>query len=130
MIEEFIEGRELTCAVYISNQEIKTLPITEIISENEIFDFDAKYNGKSTEETPAKLSQYLKNKIQNTSKNIYKDLHLSGIIRIDYILQNDILYIIEINTIPGFSKKSIVHQMLECANINLSSFISSQLENI
>jgi len=130
IIEEFIEGRELTCAVFNLNQKIRTLPITEIISENDIFDYDAKYNGKSVEQTPAKINDSMKNKIHDISKSIYQDLNLSGIVRIDFIMHTHEPYIIEINTIPGFSEESIVPQMLKCANITLQTFITSQLNNI
>ena len=130
MIEDFIDGREVTCAVFYVNNQIKTLPITEIISQNEIFDYDAKYNGKSTEETPAKINNIIKYDIEKISKNIYKDLNLSGIIRIDFIIHNKIPYIIEINTIPGFSEESIVPQMLKCADIKIKTFITQQLESI
>ncbi|MBE37092.1 MAG: D-alanine--D-alanine ligase A [Flavobacteriales bacterium] len=130
IIEEFIEGREFTCAVFNLNHKIETLPITEIISENDIFDYDAKYNGKSVEQTPAKIDDEMRNKIHNISKSIYQDLNLSGIVRIDFIISQHNPYIIEINTIPGFSEESIVPQMLKCANITLKQFITSQLNNI
>ena len=130
IMEEFIEGREFTCAVFNILHEINTLPITEIISENEIFDYDAKYNGKSKEETPAQICKTVKDEIEKTAKNIYRDLNLSGLIRIDFIMQKDLLYIIEINTIPGFSENSIVPQMLRCAKINITQFITLQLDNI
>tara|TARA_B100001250_G_C19769738_1_gene776517 strand:+ start:39 stop:740 length:702 start_codon:yes stop_codon:yes gene_type:complete len=130
IIEEFIEGREFTCAVFNVNKIVQTLPITEIISENDIFDYDAKYNGKSLEETPAKIDSKLKNRIEKISKKIYQDFNLSGFIRIDFIVKNLSIYIIEINTIPGFSEQSIVPQMLKCANITITQFITTQLENI
>ena len=130
IIEDFIDGKEVTCAVFTKKNTIKTLPITEIISENEIFDYDAKYNGKSTEKTPAKLSNTIKGNIEEMSKKIYKQLKLEGVIRVDFIINNTTPYIIEINTIPGFSEESIVPQMLKCANINISTFITDQLNNI
>jgi len=129
MIEEFIEGREVTCAVFDHNQ-IQTLPITEIISENDIFDYDAKYNGKSRDVTPANIDLDIQINIQTISKSIYDDLGLSGIIRIDFVINNNSPYIIEINTIPGFSEKSIVPQMLKCANIDIKSFITLELEKL
>ena len=129
IIEEFIDGRELTCAVYNLYNKIETLPITEIISQNDIFDYDAKYNGKSIEETPAKIEKNIKMKIEHISKKAYKDLHLSGLIRIDFIMGATEPYIIEINTIPGFSEKSIVPKMLKCAKIKLEDFITAQIEN-
>lgn len=130
IIEKFITGTEVTCAVYKSKNNIKTLPITEIVSENEIFDYDAKYNGKAKEITPARIEKKISEKIKNISKNIYIDLSLKGIIRIDFIINKTTPYIIEINTIPGFSEESIVPKMLKCANIDIMDFISEQIENI
>tara|TARA_Y100001968_G_C19445164_1_gene764944 strand:+ start:1858 stop:2802 length:945 start_codon:yes stop_codon:yes gene_type:complete len=130
IIEEFIDGREVTCAVFNQNHIIKTLPITEIISENDIFDYDAKYNGKSIEKTPANLNLDTQTSIENIAKNIYHDLKLSGIVRIDFIIKKNVPYIIEINTVPGFSEESIVPQMLKCAKINLTNFITSELERL
>ncbi|MBF25390.1 MAG: D-alanine--D-alanine ligase A [Flavobacteriales bacterium] len=129
IIEQFIKGREVTCAVFNFHKKIETLPITEIVSENDIFDYDAKYNGKSIEKTPANIKNNIKNNINNIAKNIYKDLELKGIIRIDFIISNTTPYLIEINTIPGFSEESIVPQMLKCAKINLKDFITAQIKN-
>ena len=128
IIEEFINGRELTCGVFKMNKNIHALPITEIISENDIFDYDAKYNGKAIEETPANINKAMQEKIQKISKKVYRDINLSGIVRIDFIVQNNTPYIIEINTVPGFSEESIVPKMLKCANINITEFITQQLE--
>lgn len=133
IFEEFIEGRELTCAVFNfphNKQSIYSLPITEIISENDIFDYDAKYNGKSKEITPADIPINITKNIKDISEEIYQKLDLKGIIRIDFILNNDTPYIIEINTIPGFSEESIVPQMLRSANIKLMSFLSWQIQSI
>jgi len=130
IIEQYIQGREVTCAVFNLYQKVETLPITEIISENDIFDYDAKYNGKSTEKTPANIDENIRIEIENTSKKIYKDLKLKGIVRIDFIIQESQPYIIEINTIPGFSEESIVPQMLKCAKINITDFITAQIENV
>ena len=133
MIEEFIKGKELTCAVFNfkdNKSHITTLPITEIISENEIFDYDAKYNGKCQEITPANISNHITENIKKISRNIYIDLNLKGIIRIDFILHNETPYIIEINTIPGFSEESIVPQMLRSANIQMKTFLSWQIASI
>ena len=131
MVEEFIEGREFTCGVYSNRDTIETLPITEIISENDIFDYDAKYNGKSMEETPAKIDKILAEKIHTISKQVYIKLKLKSFVRIDFIVNKRTQpYIIEINTIPGFSKESIFPQMLKKANINFTEFISLQIDQI
>ena len=114
IVEENIEGREITCGVFRDSEGVKVLPITEIISENEYFDYDAKYNGKSKEITPADLTDLMTNEIQSLSKEIYDILGLKGIVRMDYILKSDeIPSLIEINSVPGMSKESIVPQMIE-----------------
>ena len=120
--ESFLNGIELTCAVFRSTKELIALPITQISTENDFFDYDAKYNGKSSEETPAKVSAALTLEIQETSKEIYDALHLGSVARIDSIVMDGKPFVIEVNTIPGFSKASIVPQMLKCAGITLDEF--------
>ena len=120
IIEANIEGRELTNGVYIDSEVIKVLPITEIISENEFFDYEAKYDGKSNEVTPAKISDELTAKIKALTIHIYSTLGMKGIARVDYIIDsNNTLFVIEINSVPGMSKESIVPQMVEVEGIDL-----------
>ena len=117
VVEENIEGREVTCGVYRVEEGIKALPITEIISENEYFDYDAKYNGKSKEITPANLDERMTNNIKDLSKEIYDILGMKGIVRMDYIISKENTpYVIEINSVPGMSKESIIPQMIKVAN--------------
>ena len=122
VIESFLKGVEVTCGVYRNNTELVALPLTEIVSENEFFDYDAKYNGKSQEITPARISDENKNKIQASAKEIYELLNLRSIARIDFMLVEDVPYVIEVNTTPGFSDASIVPKMLETANISVGEF--------
>ena len=123
-IEENIEGREVTCGVFRDNEGVKALPITEIISENEYFDYEAKYNGKSKEITPADIIESITNEIQSLTKEIYGVLGMNGVVRMDYILNKDeIPFLIEINSVPGMSKESIVPQMANALNIKLSSIL-------
>lgn len=125
IIESFMEGREVTNGVYrLASGEVKVLPITEIVSENDFFDFDAKYNGKSNEITPAILDEEMVNKVKETTKRIYNLLHLSGIARADYILKDNVPHLIEINTVPGLSEESIIPQMAKCAGIPLKELFS------
>ena len=109
------------------------LPVTQISTENDFFDFDAKYNGNSKEETPANIGNELTAEIQKTSKEIYEALQLGSVARIDYIVVDRTPNIIEVNTIPGFSQASIVPQMLNCAKISLDAFwlmiIEAELNN-
>ena len=124
IVEENIEGREVTCGVYRDIEEIKALPVTEIISENEYFDYDAKYNGKSNEITPADLDEIITTKIQSLTKEIYGILGMKGIARIDYIISKDnVPYLIEINSVPGMSKESIVPQMVNSSKLSLKDII-------
>jgi D-alanine-D-alanine ligase len=130
MIEAFMDGKEVTCAGYKSNNEIHTLPLIEIISENEFFDYEAKYEGKSQEICPARVSDSIKDSVQNLTKKIYRLLGLKGIIRVDYILVNDEPFVIEVNTAPGMSAASLVPQMVEKQdNLNLGKLLSDLIEN-
>ena len=121
IVEENIEGREVTCGIFRDSQGIYALPITEIISENEYFDYDAKYNGKSKEVTPAELTDFMTNEIQSLTKKIYGILGMKGIVRMDYLVNDGgIPFLIEINSVPGMSKESIVPQMMGIENLSLN----------
>ena len=122
IIESFLDGIEVTCGVYRSSNGLVALPLTEIVSENEFFDFEAKYQGKSSEITPARISEDLKLEVQAMAKKIYELLQLKSIARIDFMLVNNQPYVIEVNTTPGFSAASIVPQMLSAAGISLGDF--------
>ena len=124
IVEENIEGREVTCGVYRDSEGVKVLPITEIISENEYFDYDAKYNGKSKEVTPAEIEEETTDKIQSLTKEIYGILGMKGIVRIDFIInKGGNPFLIEINSVPGMSKESIVPQMINIQKISLNEIL-------
>ena len=113
IVEAFIEGRELTNGVYRNEEGIQVLAITEIISENEFFDYEAKYKGQSNEITPAEISTNLEKEIKDLTYKIYELLGMKGIVRMDYIVdQKGKSFLIEINSVPGMSKESIVPQMV------------------
>ncbi|MBM3184711.1 MAG: D-alanine--D-alanine ligase [Bacteroidetes bacterium] len=122
IVESFLDGVEVTCGVYRNIDGIQALPLTEIVSENEFFDFDAKYNGKSNEITPARVSEEVKFKVQERAKYIYSLLQLRSIARIDFMIVNDEPFVIEVNTTPGFSSASIVPQMLACHGTSITDF--------
>jgi D-alanine-D-alanine ligase len=128
IIEEYISGRELTCGVFRRNKQVEALPITEIISKNEYFDTEAKYEQKSDEITPANVSSEITFKCQEISKIIYQKLQCKGIARIDYILKENNLYFLEINTIPGMTKESIVPKQAQIANINTMELYNILIE--
>lgn len=113
MIEAFMEGKEVTCACFKSDKEIIALPLIEIVSENEFFDYEAKYEGKSQEICPARIEDELRDKVQEITKKIYALLGLKGIIRVDFMLVKNEPYVIEVNTAPGMSGASLVPQMVE-----------------
>ena len=128
--ESFIEGREITCGLYFNGEEIIPFPPTEIISDNDFFDYDAKYKGESNEVTPAEIPIELTKDIQATSKKIYKRLGLKSLARVDYIVtEKNEIYLIEVNTNPGMSDKSIVPQQIEKAGLNLTKVLSEILAN-
>lgn len=128
LAEEAISGRELQDGVYFNGKEIVALPVIEIVSENEFFDYDAKYNGKSQEICPARITDTERELIQETSKKIYRRLNCSGVVRIDYILSCEELYFLEINTIPGMTAASLVPQMVRVAGMKVTDFLSEIIE--
>lgn len=126
IVEENIEGREVTCGVFRDSEGLKALPITEIISENEYFDYDAKYHGKSKEVTPADLTDLMTAQIQSLTKEVYGILGMKGIVRMDYIINDGgIPFLIEINSVPGMSKESIVPQMARVGKRMLKKIFNS-----
>ena len=122
VIESFLAGIEVTCGVYRNENGLVTLPLTEIASENEFFDYEAKYNGKSQEITPARVPDDVRARVWETAKKVYELLQLRSISRIDFMLVNDVPHVIEVNTTPGFSPASIVPQMLATAGIPIKDF--------
>ncbi len=124
ILEEFISGREMTCGVLKTSQQKIILPVTEIISETEFFDYEAKYLSKSKEITPAHITEQLKDRIQALSSAIYDRLQCHGVVRIDYIVNHDKVYFLEINTVPGMSEASIIPQQVRAAGSNMRDFLS------
>ncbi|MFK8037748.1 MAG: D-alanine--D-alanine ligase [Crocinitomicaceae bacterium] len=125
VIESFIEGREITCGMYFNGKEVVALPLTEIITTNDFFDFDAKYNGESNEVTPADIDVQLADKIKANSKNIYRRIGLRGIARTDYLVtKTNEIFLIEVNTTPGMSAESIVPQQVNATDKNLKTVLT------
>lgn len=131
LIEEGITGREFSVGVYKTKGHIVALPVTEIISKKEFFDFEAKYKGASEEVTPAEIDNALRILIQNTASKIYKVFNCNGIIRIDFIYNASErkLYMLEINTVPGQTEASIVPQEIRAAGGNLKDFYTALIED-
>ena len=122
VVESYLDGIEVTCGVYRNINGIQALPLTEIASENEFFDYDAKYNGKSQEITPARVSDEIRTKVEDRAKYIYSLLQLRSIARIDFMIVENEPFVIEVNTTPGFSTASIVPQMLACQGKSMTEF--------
>ena len=129
MAEGAIVGRELTCAVYFNGHENVALPVIEIITDNEFFDYEAKYNGHSREVCPAQIPDSLRDEIQEVSKKIYAHLGCSGLVRVDYIASEEGLYFLEVNTIPGMTSASLVPQMVRAAGLSMTDFLNTIIEN-
>jgi len=128
LIEQAINGREFSVGIINYDNAPMVLPITEIQSENEFFDFDAKYNGKSKEITPANLDIDLQNSIQKEALRIFKILKLKGLTRAEFIVKDETSYFIEINTCPGLTDASILPQQAKAANISLKDLYSNAIE--
>ena len=130
LIEEMIQGREFTVGVFKSEGEIHVLPITEVVAHNEFFDFEAKYGGKSSETTPAEISDNWKGVLENTARKIYQVFNCSGVVRIDFIYnaEHNQAYMLEINTIPGQSDASVIPQQVRAKGWNLTDFYTRIVE--
>jgi len=124
LIEEFIKGREFTIGVFKTKGNIIALPITEVISKKEFFDYEAKYEGASTEVTPAQVDEHIAEQVRNAAKKIYALFNCRGVVRIDFIYNEEAgkPYMLEINTIPGQSDASIVPQQVRAMGWSLKEF--------
>jgi D-alanine-D-alanine ligase len=131
MIEAFMSGREVACGVVKVKGKSIVLPVTEIISKNEFFDFEAKYKpGKSDEVTPADMPEEITGEIQELSSNIYDLLGCSGIVRVDFIIVGDKPYFLEINTVPGMTEESLVPKQAAYAGISAGDLYSMVVEDL
>lgn len=129
LIEKFIKGREFTCGIYLAEEGIKVLPVTEIISSKDFFDYEAKYTpGMANEVTPAEIKPELKTLVQNTTRAIYEHLQLKGIARVDYIYAENSLYLLEVNTIPGMTKESIVPKQIIASGGTMTEVLTELLK--
>lgn len=128
LIEEFLDGPEITIGVLNFKGEIKVLPMTEIVTENDFFDYEAKYLGKSEEITPARISDEIHEKLKKTASQVYKILNMSGFSRAEYILVNNEPYFLEINTVPGLTDASLIPQQAAAAGISLEELFHNAIE--
>lgn len=130
LVEEAIIGRELTIGVFKSKGEIITLPMTEILTKNEFFDFQAKYEGASEEVTPANVDEAIAGKIRDAARQAYAVFNCRGVVRIDFIFEatSGKPFMLEINTVPGQSEASIVPQQVRAMGWTLTDFYSALIE--
>lgn len=128
IIESFLNGIEVSVGVINYKGVITVLPMTQIVSENEFFDYEAKYLGKSKEITPAPISIELKEKIENVAKRAYEILKMDGFSRSEFIIVNNEPYMLELNTVPGLTTESILPQQANAAGISLPELFENAIE--
>ena len=130
MVEQYLEGTEITQGVYKTKQKSVLLPITEVVTSNEFFDYDAKYNGQVQEITPARISEDLASRVSQITSHIYDILHCNGIIRIDYIISPEgKISMLEVNTTPGMTATSFIPQQVRAAGLSMSEVLTDIVEN-
>ena len=130
MVESFLEGTEITVGCYKTKQKSVVFPITEVVTHNEFFDYDAKYNGQVDEITPARIPEETAERARQLTSHIYDILHCNGIIRIDYIISKDQkISMLEINTTPGMTATSFIPQQVRAAGLDIKEVLSEIVEN-
>lgn len=129
ILERFMKGTEITCGVYKTDKKEVVFPITEVVSQNEFFDYDAKYKGQVSEITPARLSAELTKQVQALTSKIYDILGAKGIIRIDYIItEGDVINLLEVNTTPGMTPTSFIPQQVRAAGLDIKDVMTDIIE--
>jgi D-alanine-D-alanine ligase len=130
LVEEFISGREFTIGVFKTKGSLQVLPITEIETSNEFFDFEAKYQGKSVETTPALIDETMQSQLEAAAKRVYEVLNCRGVVRVDFIYNEEkgLPYMLEVNTVPGQSAASVIPQQVKAMGMSLQEFYTSIVE--
>lgn len=130
IIEAFMDGTEITCGCYKTKEKSVVFPITEVVTHNEYFDYDAKYNGQVDEITPARIADELRDRVQMLTSAIYDILGAQGIIRIDYIItEGKKINLLEVNTTPGMTPTSFIPQQVRAAGLNITDVMTDIIEN-
>ena len=128
--EQFMKGTEITCGVYKTRNKEVAFPITEVVTGNEFFDYDAKYNGEVQEITPARIPDEVRDQVQETTKRIYDIIGCQGIIRVDYILTEGwTINLLEVNTTPGMTATSFIPQQVRAAGLDIKDVLTDIIEN-
>ena len=128
IIESFLKGTEVSVGVLEYQEEIKVLPMTEIIPEKDFFDYEAKYQGKSKEITPARVTEKVKQNLVKVAKQIYDLLNMKGFTRSEFIIVDEEPYFLEINSVPGMTQESLLPQQAKQANISLSDLFDNAIQ--
>lgn len=129
IVERYIKGREVTCGLMKGREGFTLFPITEIISQNEFFDYEAKYTeGKAEEITPARISDNVAKKCQEMAMNIYELSSCAGIIRVDFIIKGNQVYFLELNSIPGMSRESIIPKQVQSMGLKMETVMQQVIE--
>jgi D-alanine-D-alanine ligase len=128
IIEEFLDGTEVSVGVISFKGKVTVLPITEIVSENDFFDYKAKYLGESLEITPARISEDMETKVRKVAKQVYETLNMSGFSRSEYIFKDGEPHLLEVNTVPGLTEASILPKQAAAAGISLRDLFSNAIE--
>ncbi|MEN8226545.1 MAG: D-alanine--D-alanine ligase [Bacteroidota bacterium] len=130
IVERYIKGTEVTCGLMKTRQGFSLFPVTEIVPKNEFFDYEAKYtDGKAEEITPARLEEGLGRKCQELAKRIYELTDSSGIIRVDFIIKGNQLYFLELNSIPGMSRESIIPKQVNSMGLKMEDLLQQVIDN-
>ena len=130
MVEQYLEGTEISIGVYKTHEKAVVLPATEVVTNNEFFDYDAKYNGQVQEITPARLSEEVTKRVREITSHIYDILHCNGIIRIDYIISKEgKISMLEVNTTPGMTPTSFIPQQVKAAGLSMTDVLTEIVEN-
>ena len=130
MVESFLEGTEITQGCYKTRQKTVLFPITEVVTSNEFFDYDAKYNGQVQEITPARIPAEVAERVGKITSHIYDILHCNGIIRIDYIISPEgKISMLEVNTTPGMTATSFIPQQVKAAGLEMKDVLADIVEN-
>ncbi|MDM1396172.1 D-alanine--D-alanine ligase [Myroides odoratimimus] len=127
IIESFLNGTEVSVGVIDYQGEIKVLPMTEIVSENDFFDYEAKYLGKSQEITPARIDDKTRDRVADIASRVYKILNMQGFSRSEFIIVDGVPFLLEMNTVPGLTKESILPQQAKAANIALADLFDNAI---
>ena len=127
--ESYLKGTEVTCGVYKTKDKAVAFPITEVVTKREFFDYEAKYNGQVDEITPARIPDEMRDRVQAMTLKIYDIIGARGIIRTDYVLIGDEIFLLEVNTTPGMTATSFIPQQVRAAGLDIKDVLNDIIEN-